>query len=148
MSTSQAIFHQKLLEKYQVVLRPGTHVVSVASSVTDKNFIDDEYPRYLVSLRVIPGDKLDELLSIVPNEVVKVPFDKVRQCFLTGVLWEADVDPESLPIKGEKILATFEEKDDTIICSHLEVLPREELEYLNLNDIDYLRQKLADLIQY
>ncbi len=144
--SNEPIFHLKLLDKYQVIFDPGTHVVQVSSTVTESNFILDEHSRYLVSLRVIAAEDLGDLLVIVPDETTRVPFDEVGKFFMTGALWENEADETALPVKGERVIATFEEVEDKLRCTHIELLPREELDYLNINDISEFRKSLVNLI--
>jgi hypothetical protein len=130
-----------------VVSNPGVYMVSVAYTVTEKNLILDGYPRYIVPLRVINSKNLTELIKIVPDETVSIPFDGVKSYFLSGALWVRDVDPEELPVKGERVLATFDNKDSSLLCTNIELLPREELDYINIDNLLEFRKTLFNLMK-
>lgn len=144
---SKPIFHLNLLKNYQVINIPGTYYVNVAYTITEKNLIMDVYPRYLVPLRVITPKGLEEILSYLIDDKKVVPFKDVREHFLTGVLWFGDILEEQLPIKGEKVLATFDLKDNKLTCTHIELLPREELDYVDIDNLISFRKMLTDLIR-
>lgn len=131
---SNAIFHRELLKNYQVLNRPGTFVVTVAYDVTDSNlYTKDEYPRYIVSLRVITGENLNKIIRVL-DEHPEVPFSVVKDFFMSGAIFCNDeLDSSTLPVKGERIVATFDEKDGKLLCTHLKMIDREELFYVNLS---------------
>jgi len=131
---SSAVFHSGLLKNYQVLDRPGTFIVAVSYDVTDANlYTKDEYPRYLIPLRVITGENLIKITRVL-DEHSEVPFDIVNPLFMTGAIFDnGDLDTSTLPIKGERIVATFEKKDSELYCTHLKIIDREELFYVNLS---------------
>ncbi len=144
---NESVFHIDLLKRYQLLTRPGTHVVQVGYTVTDKNYIVDDHPRYLVPLRVVTGEGLGQILDILDKGAKKVPFIKVRDCFLTGALWDNDeIDEDLLPIKGEKVLATFDYVEDKLLCTHLELLPREELDFVSVSALNDFRLNIEKIL--
>lgn len=142
----KAKFHLGLLRNYQMVNVPGTYVVAVAYTINNNHLILDDYPRYLIPLRAITSVGLTEISEAVKIESEIINFEDVRHCFLTGALWFEDVIEEDLPIKGEKVLATFDIKDDKLMCTHIELLPREELDYIDINNLILFRKTLTDLL--
>ena len=139
---SQATFKLNLLQNYQLVTKPGTYYVSVAYTVTESNLYMDEHPRYIVPLRAITSASLVELLKILEH-LPEIPFSDIKHLFLSGALWYGDgmtIDEGDLPIKGEKVLATFDyvERDTgkQLLCTHIELLPREELDYVDIYSLD------------
>lgn len=147
---SEPIFHAKLLSNYQLVTKPGTYYVSAAYTTTEANLIADEHPRYLVSLRALTSENLLVLIKIL-NETPIVPFVDVRHLFLTGALWDkSDFSTEDLPIKGEKVLATFDNVETDfgirLLCTHIELLPREELNYVDITQFDTFLTTINSLI--
>ena len=100
---SDAIFHLGLLRNYQLISKPGVYLVPVSYTVTDNNLILDEYPRYIVPLRVIDGKNLLKITQILKEETSIIPFDAVKKFFLSGALWATEVDIDELPAKGEKV---------------------------------------------
>lgn len=144
---STPIFHIGLLRNYQVVNVPGVYLVSVSSTVTIDNLIADEHPRFLVPLRVTTGEGISKLMNIL-DLVEQVPFGMVRDCFLTGAIFENEgISLDTLPVKGEKVLATFDMKEDKLVCSHIELLPREELEFIDVDKINNFRNKLKTILK-
>lgn len=149
---SEAVFHVGLLSNYQLVTKPGTYYVSTAYTVTESNLTLGDFPRYIVPLRALTGDGLVELIEIL-NSQSSVPFSDVRHVFLSGALWYGEGDTyeeKDLPIKGEKVLATFDfvERDGIkrLLCTHLELLPREELDYVDIDQLDQFRLAITNLI--
>ena len=149
---SEAIFHTKLLSNYQLVTKPGTYYVSTAYTVTDGNLILDEFPRYIVPFRALTSEGLLELMNIVGDNT-SIPFSDVRHLFLSGALWYNENDlyeEKDLPIKGEKVLATFDfveiDGKKRLLCTHLELLLREELDYVDTNQLDQFRLAITNLI--
>jgi hypothetical protein len=133
---SSAKFHIDLLRNYQVLDRPGTFIVTVASDITeDSLYTKDDYPRYLVPLRVIRGDDLIKLVSIL-NEYKTVAFTAIRRYFMMGAIFADNIDEEDLPAKGEKIIATFEDKDNKLLCTHLKLIDRHNLDYVDVNALN------------
>ena len=133
---SNAIFHKDLLKSYQVLDRPGTFIVSVAYDVTDANlYTKDDYPRYLIPLRVITAEDLIKITGVL-NEHAEVPFDMVKHLFMTGAIFDnGELDSSILLVKGERIVATFDYKDSKLYCTHLKIIDREELFYVNLSKV-------------
>ena len=144
---SDAIFHLGLLRNYQLISKPGVYLVPVSYTVTDNNLILDEYPRYIVPLRVIDGKNLLKITQILKEETSIIPFDAVKKFFLSGALWATEVDIDELPTKGEKVLATFDEKDGRLLCTNIELLPREELDYVNVDNLLEFRKTLLNLMK-
>lgn len=144
---SNPIFHLGLLRNYQLVNKPGVYIVSVAYTVTEKHLILDNHPRFIVPLRAATAEGLKSLLSVV-DEGQSIPFSLVSKHFLKGALWYSKVLEEDLPVKGERVLVTFDENEDGIIlCTNIELLPREDLDYIDLNNLVEFRKTLFNLLQ-
>ena len=151
---SDAVFSVKLLSNYQLVTKPGTYYVSTAYTVTDKNLILDAHPRYLIPIRAITSEGLSELIELLnKSETNTVLFSEIRHIFLSGALWSGEDDQyeeKDLPIKGEKLLATFDyvtiNERRMLLCTHIELLPREELDYVDVENLDQFRLTINNLI--
>ena len=143
MNENNPHFNIKLLKHYQVLDRPGTFIVSVVYDITERNlYIGDNYPRYLIPLRVVKSEDLPNLIKILKEG--NVPFHKIKHLFLTGAIFDDDnIDIVTLPTKGEKVIATFEVKDDKLQCKHIKLIDRDDLLYVNFAAIDDL-YNLAD----
>lgn len=146
-------FHLKLLSHYQLVTKPGTYYVSTAYSVNDKHlFMGDDYPRYIVPLRAITGDGLNGIITALDEAANGlVTFSTIWQHFLSGAIFlKDDFDEETLPVKGEKLLATFDyverEEGMKLLCTNIELLPREELDYVDIDQLDQFRLAIMNLI--
>ena len=147
-------FHWKLLSNYQLVTKPGTYYVSVAYSVGDVNLILNEHARYVVPLRAVTSEGLNYIITAL-NESADglVSFKDIRKWFLSGALWYNEnslYSEEDLPIKGEKVLATFDYVDingnKKLLCTYIELLPREELDYIDIDQLDEFRLVINKLI--
>lgn len=127
-----------------MVDHPGTFKVKVAADISpDSLFTEDDYPRYIVPLRVIRADKLPALLDRIKN-TISVPFTFVSRYFMSGAIFADDVDEHDLPIKGEEVIATFEEKDGELLVTHISLIPRNELDYVNMEAINELYNLLKN----
>jgi len=137
----------ELLRKYQVLNKPGTHIVKVSATVTSKHFINDDYPRYLIPLRVITNKSLLYLVDLLQRHY-QVPYKSVSNHFLTGAIFEDKMDDDyELPIKGEEVIATFDYKDSKLVCTQIELLPREQLDYVQLEFLDDLRESIKQILK-
>lgn len=145
---SSAVFHSKLLRNYQLVTKPGVYMVRVGYTVTEANLIEDDYPRILVPLRVTTSEGLNSIIEILDKTPV-VPFDEVKQYFMTGAIFVDQLDLSNLPVKGDLILASFDydESLSKLICNSLSQLPREELEYIKAEEMLGFHAKMAALLQ-
>jgi hypothetical protein len=129
-----------LLAHWQVVDKPGTFKVKVAANVKSEDvYVNDDYPRYLIPLRVIRAADLQKITALL-HEYGNVPFSKIRPYTISGAIFANDIDlsDEELPVKGEEVLATFDYVDEKLMCTAIKLLPREELEYVNVEAMDAL----------
>jgi len=146
---SNAVFHGKLLRNYQLVTKPGVYMVRVGYTVTEKSLINDDYPRYLIPLRVTTPDGLQAILDLL-NASPVVPFDDVKSYFLYGAIFSEHVTETDLPVKGDLILASFDydENSGKLMCVNLEQLPREELEFVKAEELLNFQAKMASLLEF
>ena len=135
---TDAVFHKELLKHYQVVDKPGSFIVAVAQDITDQNlYTGDDYPRYLIPLRVIRSDDLIVLSKLLSKG--RVLFKNIKHLFLTGAVFDNDnIDELLLPTKGEKVVATFEYKNNVLLCTHIKLIDRDELAYINFSAVSNL----------
>jgi len=145
--SSDAVFHLDLLRNYQVLDRPGTFIVTVAADITEDNlYTKDSYPRYIVPLRVIRGDDLAKLVRIL-NEYKTVPFVAISKYFMSGAIFvDGEIIEEDLPIKGEKVIATFENKDNKLLCTHLKLIDRIDLDYVDIEAMNEFYQSVKKFL--
>ena len=143
---SQAMMHAALLSNYQVIDREGTFKVKVAADVKAEDiYVKDDYPRYIIPLRVIKAETLPKLVTLLKTHG-KIPFSTIRHYFMTVSLFENDeLDPADLPIKGEEVLVTFEYVDDNLLARNVSLLPREELDYVNIEAMDTMYELIKKL---
>lgn len=127
-----------MLKYYQVIDRPGTFIVSVGYDVTiDNLYVADGYPRYIIPLRVIKSENLPSIVSVLKEGTV--PFYIIKHYLMSGAIFDNDdIDIFTLPTKGEKVVATFEIKDDKLLCTHIKLIDRDDLMYVNFSAIDDL----------
>jgi len=140
----QPTFSIELLKHYQVLDRSGTFIVSVACDITEEFlYVGDDYPRYILPLRVILSEDLPLLIKVVKNG--PVPFYQVKKFFLSGAIFDnGEVDILTLPAKGEKVVATFDIKDEKLLCTHIKLIDRDDLMYVNflaINDLYNLAEE-------
>lgn len=144
---SNAILKKTNLRNYEIIPRPGTYVVKVANSVKPDYLIEDgSKSRYVVNLRASTIEKLEECVGLMGRRD-SVPFWTVRHCFLSGALWDNDLDDITrLPTKGEEIIATFEMKDEELLCTALTLIPRKQLDTFDLDAYCQSRKLLKSLL--
>jgi hypothetical protein len=76
----------------------------------------------------------------------KIPFAALKRFFMTAALFINDgIDPADLPVKGEEVIATFEYVDEKLLATHLSLIPREELDYLNVDAMDTMYELIKKL---
>jgi len=131
-----------LLKHYQVLDRPGTFIVSVAYDITNQSlYVGDDYSRYLIPLRVIRSEDLPNLVKVLKDNHNSIPFYTIKDFFLMGAIFVNDgINKLDLPTKGEEVIATFEYKEDILLCTHIKLIDRDDLTYVNLSAIDDLYQ--------
>lgn len=144
---SRPIFNKSSLERYTIIPGPGTFVVKVANAVKPNYLIEDgSKSRYIVNLRCAPNNKFEECLEIFGRRD-QIFFDDVRHCFSSGAIWDNELaDIDLLPAKGEEILATFEEKEQGLLCVSLTLMPRRNLQHFDLSAYERSKQLLKALI--
>lgn len=151
------VFRLEHLAQYQLVTKPGTYFVSSACDVTDEKSLWLDGPmRYVIPLRALTSESLEAILTLFREEdLTEVPFKTVAPFFLKGALFCNDgelFDKIDLPIRGEKMLATFDyvvtgdSEDERLLCTHLALCPREELDYVDVEQLDQFKLALETLI--
>ena len=113
------------LNKFDVIRGECTAVVRVMQTVDSRFFIDDDNPRYLIPLRAFSEDN-EEAIDLLIEDMDGDTFDitLLYPLLLTGTLWLDKVNTFlDLPIKGEKVLATFDYSGvDELVCTGLVTL--------------------------
>ena len=151
------VFKLSHLNQYQLVTKPGTYFVSAACNITDEKSLWMDGPmRYVIPLRALTSESLESLLTLFREEnLTEVPFNIVSPFFLKGALFCNDgelVDKIDLPIRGEKMLATFDyvvtgdSEEERLLCTSISLCPREELEYVDVALLDQFKLALETLI--
>ena len=145
---SYAVFKKSSLRNYDIISSPGTYKVVVSNSVKPNYLLEDEdKSRYLVNFRAGTLDNLKSCLKEMGNAEI-VPFAEVRDFFFTGALWENQVtDLETLPVKGEEVIANFDYVDDILRCTSITLIPRKKLEKFDLDSICDSRNLFRNLLE-
>ena len=147
LQTNYATLKKEHLRKYQVIKEPGIYKVKVANSVLPNHLYDEgAKARYLVNLRCTTEEGFETCLGIMGNLEI-IPYEKIRSCFMSGVIWENNLDDlEKLPAKGEEVIATFEYVEDTLLCTAITLIPRKELPYFELDNFCKNRKLFLKLL--
>lgn len=147
-------FNKNLLINYQVVSSPGVYTVRVASTITDNNlYLQDNYPRFLVSLRVISNTDFSNVLQLFESSNI-VPYQEFSKYLLTGSIF-MDKFTGELPVKGDKVLAYFDYLDPNhmesgnkkIVCKNLELMDREELPYITQDQLSNISKLFLSIFK-
>lgn len=143
----ESIFKKSNLNFYSIIDKPGTYMVVAAGRVTENQYINDgSKSRYLVNLRVASLNGLEECLDIM-GDSDSIPFRQVGHCFITGAIWENDVQNKlDLPTKGETVIATFDYVDSVMRCVSITLIPRVRLKTFDLESYNKSRNLLKNLI--
>jgi hypothetical protein len=140
---SDAIFKLEHLKNYQIVEKPGSALVRVSSDV--KCLIEGNHPRYLVNLSVIRKDDLDKIVKRVGNKTVN--FDYVKDLFITGSIFKDNIKNSiELPIKGEKVIVTFNNVNGILRCTHISTIPRDNLKMVDLERLNLTQELFAEVM--
>ncbi len=118
------------LENIQEVTEPCTVVVRVA--VSPKLYTGDEYPRYLMLLRVAIPSSIESIYDLFQSSTKPLQFDHIRSFLFTGAIFEGSVKVDELPVRGEKVIATFDYVSGELKCTSITVIPRKKLPYLDV----------------
>lgn len=145
---SDAILYKKNLRMYKVIPGPGTYVLQTANTTKPEYLIEDgSASRYIVNLRAATMEGFEMCLERMGSKEY-APFKNLRECFSSGALWDKDIDDITrLPIKGEEVIATFEEKDGKLQCTALTLIPRKELPNFDLDALDKSRNLFKNLLK-
>lgn len=145
---SVAILKKSHLNTYNVIPGPGTFKVKVLSTVKPEYIYDEgSKARYIVNLRAATVEGFEKCLEIMDIDEW-VPFVEVRGCFMSGVIWDNDLsDYESLPIKGEEVIVTFDYVEDVLRCTSLTLIPRKKLTTFKINDMCKNRRLFKEILK-
>lgn len=148
MSNLEATFKLEHLHFYKILREPGTYFCTCAANIKYSSlYTKDEKHRWIIPLRVLPENNIPALLEIFKDGDFEVPFKKVSNLFLSGVVWENTIkDPSELPIKGEQLICNFEFIGDRLLCTNIQIPPRIELDVFSISDYLDLKVKLHTLL--
>jgi len=148
MTINDYLFNKESLKTFHVVDEPGTYFVKVNNNINSNHlYTEDDHPRYLVSLKVIYKDDIQKCLDLFGNNE-QIPFKYIRPYLFTGVIWENQIISElDLPIKNEEVIATFNFLEDEMRCISMTLVPRKELNILQLQDVCKSRKLLNDILK-
>lgn len=120
------MFKIQHLDRFAIISNPCTVIVKAANDITDKNKIEDgSASRWLVNLKAISEVNLN-LLNVL-EDVNTYDYTDISHMFMVGALWETQVlDENALPVKGERIIATFDYVKGVLMCTSLTAIPRTE----------------------
>ncbi len=144
----EPVFKRDNLRLYQIIDEPGTYMVKAAGRVTENQYIEDgSKSRYLVNLRAASIEQLEECLDII-GEDSTIAFKFVSQCFITGAIWEGDIQNKlDLPTKGEVLIASFDYVDGIMRCTSITLIPRRRLQTFDPDAYDKSRNLLKGLMK-
>jgi len=145
MSNNAPIFKKEHLNLYQILNKPGTYVCKCSSTVKPHYLIEDgSKSRFIVNLRVATKENLLEALRILNNRE-ECLFEEVKHCFISGAIWYNHLDDtDSLPIKGENIIATF---NDKFQCESVSLIPRKELINFDVDAFSITQKLIQDILK-
>jgi len=142
---SEAIFKLDHLRHYQVINGPCSAIVRVGADV--RYLTADNNPRYLVNLNVILKESVDKIINRIGSQE-QVNFNFVKDLFISGAIFKDKISSiEELPIKGERVIATFDYIENVMRCTHISTLPREQLKFVDLERLNKTQKLFAEIIK-
>ena len=144
---TEPVFRIEHLQLYKVIRDQGTYKCNCASNIISKAIYDkDEFPRWLIPLRVIPEYNIAPLLELLLNSE-NVTYREASKYFITGAIFENSVkSSEELPVKGEEIICNFIWVADRLLCNNVTIIPRILLNDFNMSDYLDVKLKLNKLL--
>lgn len=121
------------INKFKQVEGECTAIVPVMATVDDAMLSKDN-KRYFTPLFAIDINKYDELLELLMDEPEDdIDIELLHPFIITGVIWKNKVKSFlDLPVKGENVIATFEENDDgDITCTGISMVGKSKLKNFN-----------------
>lgn len=137
------IFKLEHLQGYDIINKPCSAIVRVAS---DSHYLtEDNNPRYLINLRVIREPDLNTIINRVGDKTVDFSF--ISDLMISGAIFKDKISHEQeLPIKGEKVIVTFDDINGKLRCSHVSLLPREQLEKVDLERLTKTQELFTEIM--
>lgn len=135
---------KKFLNKFKYIEEECTAEVTCMATV-DETFLHGKEgsKRYFIPLRVLDANRLDELMDILDDvEGDYIDMEELYPFTLSGTIWESSLlDTINLPIKGEKVLATFEyDENEDLRCVGIVPLAKVKPKSFNLDKFNYNRK--------
>ncbi|MCK5787714.1 MAG: hypothetical protein KAH32_01785 [Chlamydiia bacterium] len=137
---NEPLFKIEHLDRYKILDEPCTAIVDVRATIKSSTVINSS-EAWFVPLRVVTKDNIEIL-----KEMRSVPYSELRDYFISGVLWADSANIEELPIRGEKIIASFDYIKGELRCVGLTQIPRKELPSFLAADL--LNKLLDDFTNY
>lgn len=137
-------FKKENLEKgagYSLITRPGMYALQVASTVTEKNLVQNASngnSSYIVGFKAIAEDKFAQVQEVFGESDV-VAIESTQGLFLTGNLWKQNAS--RLPLKNEYVdcvidyVPTREDKDVAVLrITAMSLRPMSEAKKINVSE--------------
>jgi len=142
------IFDIMHLDKYAIIEEPGTLLIKNNSILDYTNlYEEDEHPRWLLNLKAISRDNLEEIKKMCKNNQV-VYYWQISHLLTVGAIWKDQVlDELDLPVKGEYVIASFDYVKDRLLCTNITIIPKVQPELYNPStEVLKELQELDDII--
>jgi len=138
---------KKFLNKFDIITREGATELLSLATINDNFLQGEDKERYFVPLRALRSelyDELVELLSETDDDTIEI--EELYPYFHSGVIWANKVnDKRDLPVRGEKVIATFEENDiGDLVCSGIVMIGKFKSPKFNLGMAMYNKKQLED----
>lgn len=98
------------LAKYDLITKPGTYLLKVLSTVTEKNLVESEKTgreSFICSLAAIAEDKFPQVKEVFAGKE-EVDIEDTQGLFMTANIWKNGEEQPALPMKNEVVKATIE----------------------------------------
>ncbi|MCK5788680.1 MAG: hypothetical protein KAH32_06765 [Chlamydiia bacterium] len=121
------IFKLSDLDGYAIIDEPCTVIVKCNSTLEPEKYISGEHARWLVNIKAISKYNLDLLKEGIKD--MTLSYTDVGHLLMVGAIWHTQIVKVSeLPVKGERLIATFDYVDDILRCTNITLIPRTEPE--------------------
>lgn len=133
------------LNKFDVIEREGATELKSMVTVNDSFLQGDDNERYFVPLKALKSELYEDLVNLL-NETSSedIDIEELYPYIHSGIIWANKVTNKyDLPVKGEKVIATFEEGDSgDLRCSGIVMIGKFKSNKFNLYESLY---KIRDI---
>jgi len=131
MKKNDLVFSPMHLKNFSIIEEPGNYKVRCLSKLDfdDGLYLDDGYPRWVVNLGCLTAQQatiVEDTYKLNTLNGICTYYKDISAFLGSGSIWENQVfKAKELPLKGELISAVYEYKNNRLLCTSLNIIPRD-----------------------